>query len=226
MLWEVTIPETKLVAADRILEKLRIDIVTRKYLKGDKIVEQDLARQYDTSRGAVRSALQDLEREGLIRVLPNGRKEVIGFSKKQAQDMYELRWMIENRAVQIILGKRTTFFAPLLMAVKKIEQSLEDIKAETDWYALDIGFHRAILETAENSPLLKAWEINIPVMYALMQLNTTRGYRENYIAEFYQKHRTLFEMIVTDNIKCYDSLRTHIMDAQEISAGVLSDSEN
>ena len=223
MLREETGPEIRSVAADRILEKLRIDIVTRKFMQGDKIVEQDLALQYGTSRGAVRGALSDLEREGLIRVLPNGRKEVIGFSKKQAQDMYELRWMIENRAVQIILEKRTTFFAPLLSAVKRIESALTQKDPQTDWYALDIGFHRAILQTAENSPLLKAWEINIPVMYALMQLNTTRGYRENYIAEFYQKHRTLFELIVTDNVQCYEYLRTHIMDAQEISAGVLSE---
>ncbi len=214
--------EVRSVTADRVLEKLRIDIVTRKISQDDKIIENDIAQQFGATRGSVRSALQALEREGLIRILPNGRKEVIGFTQKHAQDMYDLRWMIENRAVEIILEKRTTFFAPMLTTVRMIEQSWNIKDPSTDWYALDIDFHRAIVQTAENSPLLKAWEINIPVMYALMQLNTTRGYRENYILEFYQKHRTLFELIITDNSKCFEFLRTHIMDAQEISAGVLS----
>ncbi len=213
---------TKEISSDRILKELRIDIVTRKFAESEKVSEQDLAQLYNTSRGAVRSALQNLEREGLVRVLPNGRKEIVGFTRKHAEDMYELRWMIENRAVEIVLEKRTTFFTPLLHSLKAIEQGMAKKGPETDWYALDIGFHRAIVQTAENSPLLKAWEINIPVMYALMQLNTTRGYRENYVTEFYDKHRRLFELIVTDNKQCFDALRNHITDAQEISYGVLA----
>ncbi len=210
------------VTPERILEQLRIDIVTRKYSQGDKIVESDIANQFNASRGSVRSALQALEGEGLIRMLPNGRKEVIGFSQKLARDMYELRWMIENRAVEIVLEKRTTFFTPMLTVLRRMEQLNSENREDIDWYAIDIEFHRALVQTADNNPLLKAWEINTPVMYALMQLNTTQGYRENYVAEFYQKHRTLFELLITDNSKCFEYLKAHIMDAQNISAGVLS----
>ena len=101
------------VTPDRIQDKLRKDIIMGKYRKGDRIVEAELAEAFDASRGSVRSALQALEGEGMIKMLANGRKEVVGFTKKEAHDMYELRWLIENRAVEIAHEQKTLHFSPL-----------------------------------------------------------------------------------------------------------------
>ena len=210
------------ITPDRILEQVRIDIVTRRYKAGDKVVESEIADRFYASRGSVRSALQTLENEGLIRMLANGRKEVVGFSLKNAIDMYELRWMIENRAIEIALEKRTTYFLPLITVLRQIELMSKEEQEQADWYALDIDFHRALVQTADNGPLLKAWEINSPVMYALMQLNTTKGYRENYIHDFYKKHRQIFDLMITDNEDCFSVLKEHIMAAQAISSDVLT----
>lgn len=211
----------RVMTPERILEAMRIEIVTCGLRPGERIVENEVAQHYGASRGSVRSALAALENEGLIRMLSNGRKEVVGFSAKDALDMYELRWMIENRAIEIALEKRTTFFTPLIAVLRQIEQMSKAAQQQADWYAIDIDFHRALVQTADNSPLLKAWEINSPVMYALMRLNTTKGYRENYIQEFYPKHRTLFELLITENPDCYAYLKAHIMDAKAISSDVL-----
>lgn len=213
--------QTRTITPDRIVCQLRNDIITRVYSAGESLVEANIAERFGTSRGSVRAALQILENEGLILTLPNGRKNIVGFSRKQAEDMYELRWMIENRALEIAIKEHTTFFSPLLTVLQKIEICAADKSIETDWYDLDVQFHRALVQTAKNTPLLKAWEINSPIMYALMNLNTTKDYKEAYIKEFYDKHRLLFEYIVTNNPKCYDALRTHILDAQVISFAIL-----
>lgn len=209
------------VKPEQIQDSLRLDIVTRVYKDGDKLVESDIAQKYGASRGSVRSALAALESEGLVRMLPNGRKEVVGFTVKQVCDMYELRWMMENRALELAIENRTTFFSPLLTVLRTIEQKMKAPEG-VDWYGIDIEFHRALVMTSGNYPLLKAWDINTPVMYALMQLNTSQGYRERYVQELYEKHRRIFELLVTDNLECYALLREHIMDAQEISLQVLS----
>lgn len=214
--------KARAVTPDRILNSMRLDIVTRKIQQGDKIIENELAARYGASRGSVRSALQSLEGEGLIRILPNGRKEVVGFSSQSANDMYELRWMIENRAIEIALEKRTTYFLPLITALRRIEMMDKKEQEQADWYAIDIDFHRSLVQTADNIPLLKAWEINSPVMYAMMQLNTTKGYKENYIREFYAKHRRLFDLIITEGTECFIYLKTHIMDAKDITIDLLT----
>lgn len=191
------------------------------YRQGDRIVENDLAESFGASRGSVRSALQALEGEGMIRMLPNGRKEVVGFTQKEARDMYELRWMIENRAVEITMERKTLMFTPLLTVLKEIERCTEQMDAGTDWYDLDLQFHRALVQAADSAPLLKAWEISMPTMYALLELNTSIDYRERYIAEFLPKHRRLSELMIRGDGEVFALLKEHIMDANAISEHVM-----
>lgn len=209
------------VTPDRIQEQLRKDIISGKYRKGDKIVEIDLAEEFGASRGSVRSALQALEGEGMIRMLPNGRKEVVGFTKKEARDMYELRWTIENRAVEIAWEHKTMNFAPLLAVLHEIEHCAQELNDEANWYDLDIRFHHALVQVANSAPLLKAWEITMPTMYALLEFNTSIDYKTQYIEEFLFKHKTISEMIITGDERIYDVLKEHITTANEISERVM-----
>lgn len=212
---------TRLVTPDRIQEQLRRSIILGQYRQGDRIVESDLAESFGASRGSVRSALQALEGEGMIRMLPNGRKEVVGFTQKEAHDMYELRWMIENRAAEITMERKTLLFTPLLTVLKHIEQCTEQMDDDTDWYDLDLQFHRALVQAAGSAPLLKAWEISMPTMYTMLELNTSIDYRERYIAEFLPKHRRLSELLIRGDSELFALLKEHIMDANAISAHVM-----
>lgn len=209
------------VTPDRIQEQLRKDIISGKYRKGDKIVEIDLAEGFGASRGSVRSALQALEGEGMIRMLPNGRKEVVGFTKKEAHDMYELRWTIENRAVEIAWEHKTMNFAPLLAVLREIERCAQERDEDANWYDLDIRFHHALVQVADSAPLLKAWEITMPTMYALLEFNTSIDYKAQYIEEFLFKHKMISEMIITGDERIYDVLKEHITTANEISDRVM-----
>ncbi|MBQ4266473.1 MAG: GntR family transcriptional regulator [Clostridia bacterium] len=206
---------------DRIEEQLRKDIIIGKYRKGDKIVETELAEVFGASRGSVRTALAALEGEGMIHMLPNGRKEVVGFSKKEARDMYELRWTIENRAVEIAWENKTMNFTPLLEMLKEIEQCAQEQSGDTNWYDLDIRFHHALVQVADSAPLLKAWEITMPTMYALLEFNTSIDYKAQYIEEFLFKHKMISEMIITGDERIYDVLKEHITTANEISDRVM-----
>lgn len=210
------------VTPDRIQEQLRKEIIIGKYRKGDKIVEIDLAEEFGASRGSVRSALQALESEGMIRVLPNGRKEVVGFTQKEAHDMYELRWRIEKYAVEVAWEHKTMNFAPLLAVLREIEQCAQEQDSETDWYDLDIRFHHALVQVADSAPLLKAWEITMPTMYALLELNTSIDYKPQYIEEFLFKHKAISEMIITGDEQIYDVLKEHITTANAISERVMA----
>ena len=74
---------------------------------------------------------------------------------------------------------------------------------------------------ADNAPLLKAWEITMPTMYALLELNTSIDYKPQYIEEFLFKHKRLSEMIITGDRAIWDVLKEHITTANAISERVM-----
>jgi GntR family transcriptional regulator of gluconate operon len=213
--------KTHMVTPDRILTQLRNDIITKIYEPGEFLIEEKISQRFQASRSSVRTAIQTLANEGLIEILPNGRKEVLGFTRKQAEDMYDLRILIENRALEIAINDKDTFFSPILEVLHKIEIYDLDKHSDVDWYDLDIQFHRALVQSANNMPLVKAWEINAPVMYALMNLNTTKDYNEAYVREFYEKHKRLLEYIANRDAKCFDELKKHIVVAKDITFTIL-----
>lgn len=203
----------RLITPDRILDGLRMDIVSQRYKQGDRIVEAEISQKYGASRGSVRTAIMELESEGLVRILPTGRKEVIGFSRKQAQDVYDLRWLLESRAVEIALSEETMSLAPMVQVLEQIELSSKAEPADVDWFRLDIQFHQALVMAARNQPLLMAWKTNINVMYALMQINMVQspeGYREG----FYKQHKEIFSSIAAHKEEVIPMLREHIMSAR------------
>lgn len=68
-----------------------MEIVSQKRTAGEPLIEEKLSRKYGPSRDSVRTAIRELKNEGLVRIHSNGCKEVIGFTVKQARDVYDLR---------------------------------------------------------------------------------------------------------------------------------------
>lgn len=62
--------------------------------------ENALATELGVSRTPVREALKQLELEGLVLLIPNKGASVIGFSKKDVKDIYEMRALLEGLCVK------------------------------------------------------------------------------------------------------------------------------
>ena len=83
--------------ADQIFEQLEKDILTGKYLRGDILSESKLAEELGVSRTPVREAIRRLEQESIIEDSSRG-MVVIGISREDIPDMYEIRIHIESLA--------------------------------------------------------------------------------------------------------------------------------
>ncbi|WP_251445737.1 2-dehydropantoate 2-reductase [Vermiculatibacterium agrestimuris] len=205
----------------KIASQIRIDIVKQKYKAGDKLVETQLAEQYGASRSSVRTALQILSGEGLIIIHSNGRREVVAFSEQQVKNLYDFRWLIENRAVEMALEKSGSVYPKLAEILGIIEDCCTRPAEEVDWYDLDVRFHRALVASAENIFLSNAWESNAEIFYTLMNFNTLIDYSERYAAEFFEKHRHIYELLLSRDRRCLSQLEQHILDAENIANSVL-----
>ena len=129
---------------ENVLERLRKDILLRKYQPGVRLLEANLASEFKVSRGSVRVAFQALIKEGMIDESPEGYKIVPGITAETIEDMYELREWLEVKAIKTILSSESLRYSPLMNVLAQIEYKDLDRTVE-DYYKLDLLFHRVIL---------------------------------------------------------------------------------
>lgn len=92
---------------NRVFETVRSDILTCRIRPGEELREGELARRYGVSKSPVRDAMQKLEFEGLIEIEPRRGHRVKPISISDAEDMLELRIILEIGALKGIVQRAT-----------------------------------------------------------------------------------------------------------------------
>jgi len=87
---------------DRVFQLVRQDILTCELKPGEELREADLALRYGVSKTPVRDAMQKLEFEGLIEIEPRRGHRVRPVSMRDAEDILELRAVLECAVVSKI----------------------------------------------------------------------------------------------------------------------------
>lgn len=80
----------------RVFHKLRDDILSGKYKENDELREVAIGEELGVSRTPVREAFRQLELEGLIQIVPNKGAYVTGITRKDVQDIYMIRSLLEG----------------------------------------------------------------------------------------------------------------------------------
>src|SRR6476469_10949085 len=93
-------PTVKRSLADDVVDRLRDAIFHGSFKPGEALREEQLAAMLDVSRGPVREALVQLEREGLVIVRRHRGATVARLSRRDLEEVYSLRLALERLAVQ------------------------------------------------------------------------------------------------------------------------------
>lgn len=86
---------------EKVYLALEEQILSRKLCAGESITEMKLSKALEVSRTPVREALQRLDREGLIKLVPNKGAVVLGISEQDLIDIYKIRMRLEGLASRI-----------------------------------------------------------------------------------------------------------------------------
>lgn len=139
----------------RVFNRLREDILSGKYKENDELREMTIGAELGVSRTPVREALRQLEFEGLVSIIPNKGAYVIGISKKDLKDIYEMRasleglcagWATKNATIENISRLEEILdLSEFQYSKKKYEKVLE----------LDNEFHEVLYEMADSKMLYK-----------------------------------------------------------------------
>lgn len=224
-LFEVCYDNTRMASVNGATNYIRYMIILQRYPAGMQLTELQLAEECGTSRGSIRTALQELEKEGLIRSLSNGRKQVVGFSQKYVADLYEMRRILETTALRTILntdeaerqGEAELLSTALLCAGGVANGT---VLSPTERVRMDAEFHRTLVKSAGSQALLQCWLTIEPVIWALLNVNATISDPERHMMQF-DKHKDLVKQLLANDERVVEDLEEHIRESHRLVKEVL-----
>ena len=138
------------------IDELRRSILTGRLKPGDRLVEDRLSEEMGVSRVPIREALRALAAEGLVDVQPRRGASVAEFSVEVAQDLVEVRAVLEGLNARLAARHRQPDIIAALREVL-VQGNRAAISSDVDdLVRLNGEFHDKLAEAGRNSIL---WDI-------------------------------------------------------------------
>ncbi|MGA3194989.1 MAG: GntR family transcriptional regulator [Terriglobales bacterium] len=146
-------PDRGISASKRVEAHLRHAIHAGKLRPRQRIIEEDLARQLEVSRGPVREALLRLERDGLVVTTSRRGTFIRDISLAEIGVIFRMRAKLEGLCVRY-MRENSNLDCPALLnrALKKLKTAAAK-NNEEQFFNADMELHRTIWKAA-NQPLL------------------------------------------------------------------------
>lgn len=136
-----------------VYEGLRDAVVSHQLLPGTKLPEDELASIYSVSRAVVRSALQALAHDRLVRLEPNRGAFVAEPSQEEAREVFEARMLIEPEVAALAAKVATAEDIKKLRHHLNEEHQALHAGRDSDAIRLSARFHLELAGIAGHSIL-------------------------------------------------------------------------
>ena len=201
---------------EQVLEALRDAIVQGDFQPGQSMVEAEVASQLGVSRAPVREALQILHTEGLVEIEPYHGTVVRRLDKKDIEELYSLRSVLEVFAIQRIVSQRNPESAVILRGYydRMLEAANQDDLKQVN--EIDRGFHDAIITLSGHQLLLSTW---ITVGLRVRQVMALLNMRNADLKQIAYNHLPIVEAIAEwDLDKSVSAIQEHVAASGELIA--------
>lgn len=134
-----------------VCDALRDAIISRRLAPGTKLPEDELASIFSVSRTIVRSALQALSHDRVVRLEPNRGAFVAQPSIKEAREVFDARGLIEPKLAAMAARSATAGDIDRLREHLESERKVSKAGKDTDAIRLSALFHIKLAEIADHS---------------------------------------------------------------------------
>lgn len=175
----VLTPTSPVHLSDTVTERLRRTIVEGHFSPGDRLREEQLAEALDVSRGPIRDALRELEREGLVVRRRNRGAIVASLSRADVEEVYSLRlaieplvcaWGAENASESDWLDMES-----VIAGYSELATTATTPHEAAD---ADLRFHDVIYRAAGHRRVQRLWQDLRPQVYIFLLARKYVGTRE------------------------------------------------
>lgn len=212
---------------ESIREDLRDRIIGGHLPPGSRLVEEDLAKSMEVSRGPVRRALTDLDHRGLVESLPRRGTRVVVLGPDDVSELYYLRKTLEVSAVRKICEEtKPKERARLASLVDTLESAVNSYDSRASIRA-DVAFHRELVHIAGNSRLSGAWEAyadQVALAMSMVHRIAPNEWLAQGVNATWADHRLILEALVDgEPDQVVELLEGHLERASRLAVSNLRD---
>jgi len=147
--------EERMSPKREIYESLRYKIITNEFDAGQQLYEKTLMQEYQIGRTPLREIFQELQRNGLIEIIPKLGTRVVSLDIRTLRDTIQLRRELEGLAAELaalhIQPDQFDKLRHLLESASRVKtNALGDLKKLSD---IDMEFHGIIYDASGNRQL-------------------------------------------------------------------------
>ena len=137
------------------VSRILSDAILEGVLKGgDRLVEAELQKKFGISRSPLREAFRDLEKKGLVVIVPRKGTFVKSITRKDIEDNFPVRSVLEGLAAKQAYGKMGAGdLKKLVRALHGMESAVRkrDIKL---YWKHHLQFHEIFIDACDNDVLI------------------------------------------------------------------------
>ena len=132
------------------------DEIIRGKLEGQHLTENYFAERFGISKSPIREALNRLESEGLITIIPRRGAFVVELSEHDIEEIFELRDALEVLAVKdaVLTDKLVDRMRSAVTSAREFQRK----KDKVNYIRVDAAFHATLAEASANSRLRRILE--------------------------------------------------------------------
>lgn len=136
-----------------ISEKIRSRILSGAYVPGTRLVERDLAAEFDVSRSPVREAIRILNQEGFVESLATRGIVVKKLTRREVEEIFDLREALEALASRLAAQRVAAGAVSSLDEFVTQSRIAVDAKNFDEAHTANSAFHDRMIAFSDNNNL-------------------------------------------------------------------------
>ncbi len=183
--------KSSLSLAQQAFESIKQLIFNFELIPGERFSEADLTQRLNISRTPLRQALQQLEQQGFLQVLPKMGWYVAPIDFGAIDELYDLRILLEMNAVAELIDQgKTDLLEPIHQTWMN---DIQECSMDSNFVAQqDEIFHFSIIACAGNKEILKIYQQITDRIRLIRRLDFTKTQR---VQATYMEHAAILRAI-------------------------------
>lgn len=213
-------PLRKKRATDEVYDSLRVAILTRHFMPGERLLADELCQQLGVSLTPIRHALQQLAVEGLVEIHPRSGTYVASVSEEDLLETFEIRLALELLAGKRAIAKWNPIAAANFNRLRKaLAKPVRNPGAMRQHEELNLEFHFALFDLAGSKKLRDLYEsLNSHIQIARIHASegpTLPGLAPRLDQE-QEEHEAIVAALAKQSLpQLEQALKQHILRAQD-----------
>jgi DNA-binding GntR family transcriptional regulator len=206
----------KIPLREQIINAIRDAIIEGKFKPGEKISEQELSEQLGVSRTPIREAIQILQQQGLVKIVPKSGTYVTNVEAEELKDSLSIRIAIEELALRQAIERSSeaqwqTLCDQLENVLARMQVAAER-GSTIDATELDIEWHTHLIDSAQNCYLSRLWRTSgLQYLIWSPERSLYPLAQDKWLGIIYIRHKKLYDILARkDPEECCQAIRLHI----------------